>query len=96
MAFRFNIDRITRFKVKLGVASGIDKEILRDALVEHIFPETIAEDAEVEVVLEPLIAKCAKCREEITHVAASGGCPACGSKDLDIIGGASVILEEIE
>ena len=96
MAFRRGVDRISRIKIKLGVASGIDIDMLRHSLMDHIFPESIAEDAEIEVALEPLIAKCVKCGDEITHIATGGGCPKCGSKNLDIIGGTKVTVEDIE
>ena len=96
MAFRHGYDRINCLKIKLGAASGIDKDMLRHSLIEHIFPETIAEDAEVEIVLEPLVAKCIKCQEELTQTIAGGGCPKCGSKDLDIIGGTKASVEGIE
>lgn len=96
MAFRLGVDRISRLKVRLGVASGIDKDVLRYDFIEHIFPETIAEDAELEVILEPLIAKCVKCKKEITQIGAGGGCPDCGSKELDIISGMNVAVEGVE
>ena len=96
MAFRTGVDRINRIKIKVGVASGIDVDMLRHSLIDHIFPETIAEDAEVEIVLEPLIAKCKKCHHEITQIGVGGGCPECSSRDLDIIGGIKVSVDGIE
>lgn len=96
MAFRLGVDRINLLKIRLGVASGIDKDVLRYDLIEHIFPETIAEDAEVEVMLEPLIAKCVHCKKEITQIDAGGGCPFCGSRELDIISGMNVAVEGVE
>jgi hydrogenase nickel incorporation protein HypA/HybF len=96
MAFKQGMDRINCLKIKLGVASGIDKDMLRHSFIEHIFPETIAEDAEVEITLEPLVAKCVKCQGEITQTTAAGGCLSCGSKDLDIIGGTKASVEGIE
>lgn len=95
MALRVGMDRINYIKVKLGVASGIDVDTLRHSFMEHLFPESIAEDAEVEIVFEPLIAKCIKCQQEITQVGPGGGCPKCGSGDLDIIGGIKVTIDEI-
>ena len=95
MAFRFGLDRINYVKIKLGVASGVDKDMLRYSLIEHAFPETIAEDAEVEIVLEPLIARCVRCQKDIATIDAMGGCPICGSKDLDIVGGIKAIVEGI-
>jgi len=96
MAFKRGVDRIGRIKIKLGVASGIDVDMLRHSLIDHIFPDSIAEDAEIEVVFEPLIAKCVKCGDEITQIGIGGGCPKCGSKNLDIIGGIKVTVEDIE
>ena len=96
IAFKRGIDRINLIRIKLGVASGIDADMLRHSLVDHIFPESIAEDAEVEFTIEPLIAKCTKCNEEITQIGIGGGCPKCFSKDLDIIGGIKVLVEEVK
>ncbi len=95
MAFRLGIDRISCIKIKLGIASGIDKDTLTHSLIDHVFPETIAEDAEVEIVVEPLIARCTKCQRLITQVSEGGGCPDCGSKDLDVVGGTKVVVEGI-
>lgn len=96
IALNLGIDRISRIKIKLGVASGIDANILRHSFMDHIFPETIAEDAEVDFIVEPLIAKCVHCRKELTHIGVAGGCPACASKNLDIIGGMKVVVEGVE
>lgn len=96
MAFKRGIDRINLIRIILGVASGIDADMLRHSLVDHIFPGSIAEDAKVEFRIEPLIARCVKCNEEITQIAIGGGCPKCFSKDLDIIGGIKVSVEEVK
>jgi len=96
MAFKAGIDRISRLKIRLGVASGIDVDMLKHSLTDHIFPESIAEDAQIDIVLEPLIAKCVKCGQEITQIAIGGGCPKCSSRDLDIVCGTKVVLEGLE
>ena len=95
-ASRSGIDRINCIKIKLGVASGIDIDILKHSMVEHFFPETIAEDAQIDIALEPLIAKCIKCRKEITQIGVGGSCPKCGSMELDIVGGIKVTVEGVE
>jgi len=96
MAFKLGIDRISRIKIKLGAASGIDADMLRHSLIDHLFPESIAEDAEIEFTIEPLVARCVKCNEEITQMSVGKGCPRCSSKALDIIGGIKVVVEEIK
>ncbi|OIO80910.1 MAG: hypothetical protein COW11_01640 [Candidatus Omnitrophica bacterium CG12_big_fil_rev_8_21_14_0_65_43_15] len=96
MAFKLRIDRISRIKIKMGVASGIDIDMLKHSLIDHMFPESIAEDAQIEITLEPLIAKCKQCGNEITQVGISGGCPKCSSRELDIISGIKVVIEDVE
>ena len=52
--------------------------------------------SQIDIALEPLIAKCIKCRKEITQIGVGGSCPKCGSMELDIVGGIKVTVEGVE
>jgi len=92
-----NLRKVNKVRIKVGVASGIEKDFLRHSLVDHIFPKTIAEGAELELIEEPLKTMCKECSKDLdTQEEFSMKCPFCGSFDIEITQGKDVYLESIE
>ena len=92
-----NLKKVTKVRIKLGVTSGIKENFLRHSFIDHIFPETIARDAELEIIKEGAEARCRGCGKDIdTQAEFSMNCPACGSFDVEIRRGKDTCLEEIE
>lgn len=92
-----NLKKITKISIKVGVASGIDKVFLKHTFVDHIFPESIAQDAELELVEDSLQAQCKSCEKKInTENKFIISCPACGGVDIEITKGKDIYLECIE
>ncbi len=92
-----NLERITKVRIKLGVASGIEEDFLRHSCLDHIFPGTIAEDAVLEIIMEPVEARCRDCGNEIdTRDEFTLSCPSCSSLNTEITKGKDVYLESIE
>jgi len=92
-----SLKAVTKVRIKVGVASGIEEGLLRHSFLDHIFPGTIAEGAELELVEEAVETKCKDCgtqiessQEFILH------CPACGSFNIEVTKGKDVYLESIE
>lgn len=91
------LKKVTKLRIKVGVASGIEADFLRHSLLEHTLPETMAEGAELEFVEELLLAQCPDCQKEIKAQAQlTLSCPDCGSRDIEITQGKDVYLESIE
>jgi hydrogenase nickel incorporation protein HypA/HybF len=81
---------------------------IRVGLLHHVHPEafdqsftiaamgTVAEDAEAELVLLPVVVRCSSCETTSDHHEMPGVCPACGGVDLVVVGGDELILESLE
>ena len=92
-----SLKRITRIRVKVGLAAGIEQDFLKHSFIDHIFPKTIAAQAKLEFTEEPLAAKCKDCEKAIDAPDGSAlNCPACGSFNIEIISGKDVYVESIE
>lgn len=92
-----SLKTITKVRMKVGVASGIEEDLLRHSFLDHIFPGTIAQGAELELVEETVGAKCKDCGKQIdTSQEFTGHCPACGSFNIEVTKGKDVYLESIE
>jgi hydrogenase nickel incorporation protein HypA/HybF len=93
-----NLKKITKVSVVLGIASGIEQELLNHSFVDHIFQEhEIAKGAVMEYEIVPLTAQCNVCMEEINpsqmeHLT----CPHCGANDIKIVAGHEVYVKNIE
>jgi len=89
---------VTKIVVVVGEASGIEEDFLRHSLMEHLMlPGTAAEKAELEMIIEPLQARCVACGIEIDFQQSSSlRCPNCGSNNLEVSRGKSVYLQSIE
>lgn len=92
-----NLKRVTKIRIKVGVASGIEKDFLRHSFIDHISPSTFAEGAKLEFIKEPVEARCKNCGKKIdTQDKFAVSCPACGSVNIEIIRGKDIYLENIE
>jgi len=92
-----SLSKVTKIVIKVGIASGIDKDFLRHSFVDHILPGTIAENSSIEFDLEPVTLKCKNCNEIIQP---EGNdfitCPKCKSHHMEIISGKQVYVESLE
>ena len=92
-----NLKNITKISIKVGVASGVEKDFLRHSFVDHIFPKSLAAGAELELIDESLAAKCEDCEEAIGAPDGSAlNCPTCGSFRIKIMKGKDIYVESIE
>ena len=92
-----NLKAVTKIVVVVGEASGIEEDFLRHSLTDHFMPGTIAEEAELEIIREPLQARCVACGIETDFQQSfSLRCPNCGDNNLEITQGKSVYLQTIE
>ncbi len=94
-AARDGLGRISRIKLVVGEASGIDTGLLRHSFADHLFPGSPAEGAALEIETERVLAACSDCGRKITGEAVFS-CPGCGGKNFEIKGGKDVYIEVIE
>lgn len=92
-----NLKRITSIKIKLGVASGIDESFLIHSFTHHLFPNTIAEGAKLEIIKEFPVVKCKGCGAKIDiKDEPILSCPECKKMDMEVVAGRDIRIEEIE
>jgi len=90
----FGAARITAVTLRVGRLSGVVPELLRSAF-DAYKKGTRAEGARLEIEVAPFDFRCRACggtvfREE------PAACAACGSKDVELVGGMDLIVEKIE
>ena len=87
--------RVERIRVRVGEAHGVVAEDLAAAF-RMTAAGTVAEEAEVDLVIEPLAARCMSCGAETAgSPAALVACPGCGGVNVEITGGDEVVLDSI-
>lgn len=87
--------RVRRVRVRIG-GHPVDPAVI-DQNFKLAALGTVAEDADVEVVAEPLSVGCLGCGERtpVTGPAELAACPRCGGVDVEISGSDAVMLESI-
>lgn len=87
--------RVTGARVRIG-GHLVDAEVIRQGVAVAAVG-TVAADAAVDLVLDPLVATCRGCGRAAPVVdhAALVACPACGGLDLRLRGEDQVLLESI-
>lgn len=94
-AKRHKARRIDRIRLTVGVLSGVEPQALRFA-----FPVaregTLAAQAELELIISPVVALCAKCDNSFSPADIVYACPACGTIASQLCTGEELILETLE
>ena len=87
--------RVTGLDLVIGRLSGVNTDSLRFAL-EMLAPGTVVEAAEVRITEPNATCRCRTCGQatEVDDLAVC--CPACGSGDVYLEGGADLWLQSIE
>jgi len=86
---------VTGIWIKVGPLSGVVPELLESAF-DMYRKGTVVETATLSIARPPLRALCRACRKETERTDYSPACPACGSTDVEITGGADLLLERVE
>ncbi|NLI29214.1 MAG: hydrogenase maturation nickel metallochaperone HypA [Nitrospiraceae bacterium] len=88
--------RITGIQVLIGKASGVMPEALLFAF-DSMKPDTIAQDAVLEIIEVPLGGHCSSCRRDFEveerYVLA---CPHCGGVQYSLVKGRELSISEME
>ncbi|MFO0903118.1 MAG: hydrogenase maturation nickel metallochaperone HypA [Pirellulales bacterium] len=86
--------RVTTIVVDCGRLSGVEPQLAALAF-QRLAPEFGLADAVLELQETPLQVRCQTCRGEQTLADLVFRCSACGSADLDVLGGDAFVLQQI-
>ena len=87
--------RITAVTLRVGRLSGVVPELLVSAF-DSYKKGTLAEEAGLEVKTAPFDFRCRACGGGDVRDYPAVACAACGSSDLELLGGMDIIVERIE
>lgn len=97
LAEKNNLKKITKIRIRVGEQSGVVEELLKHSLCDHLFPGTIAAEAELEIVKELLHFRCQNCGKEFNLSGSEiAKCDSCGSENVETISGTDVYLDHLE
>lgn len=93
-AQREGFARVTRLKLEAGALSGVELRALRFAL-ESIVPDTVLQDAVIDIDMPPGEAWCMQCCQTVTIQSRLDSCSVCGSHRLQPTGGTELRVLEM-
>ncbi len=87
--------KVKRITLEIGPLSAVEPEALRFGF-DVVMRGSLAEDAKLDIVTPPVQARCLSCFELVTVGDRLAPCPKCGSTDLQISGGDTLRIKELE
>ncbi|WP_293446089.1 hydrogenase/urease nickel incorporation protein HypA [Persephonella sp.] len=90
-----NARSVSKVVVKIGRLSGIEPHLLKIAF-DTFKEKTICENAELEMIIQDIVAKCEDCKNEFIIEDNRFVCPECQSFNLKIIDGEDMYLMSLE
>jgi hydrogenase nickel incorporation protein HypA/HybF len=82
-------------RVKIGVMSGIVREVLRTCF-EVLTSKTDIKGGVLKMDIAPLIGYCRRCKGNFEVIEYNFSCPHCDSTDIEIISGREMNIVELE
>ncbi len=90
-----NAKSVSKVVVKIGKMSGIEPHLLKIAF-DTFKEKTICENAELEMVIQDVIAFCENCSKEFVVEENRFVCPDCGGFNLKVLDGEDMYLMSLE
>jgi len=87
--------KITKVVVKIGVLSGVERDLLESAF-ETFKEGTICDGAEFVVHMQPILVRCLECEKESELKRYEYICPHCQSANLEVLDGEDMYLMSLE
>jgi hydrogenase nickel incorporation protein HypA/HybF len=87
--------RVTRVRLRVGTLHRVAELALKQSF-SLVADGTVAEGAAIDLVVVPIRATCAACRQATEADEVPVACAACGSTELEVIGGDELVLESIQ
>jgi hydrogenase nickel insertion protein HypA len=88
-------ERITKVEVKIGTMSGVEPHLLQIAF-DTFKEKTVCDGAVLAMQVQPLVVRCRSCGSESELDAPHYLCPACGSREVEVIDGEEMYLMRLE
>ena len=95
-AAKHNAQKVTKIVAKIGVLSGVEKNLLHTAF--DTFREgTVCSEAEFVINMQPVVIRCPECGHDSTIDDAIYMCGICGnSENLSVVDGEDMYLMSLE
>ncbi len=90
-----NAKSVSKVVVKIGKMSGIEPHLLKIAF-DTFKEKTICENAQLEIIIQDVIAKCEDCQKEFIIKDNRFICPSCSGYNFSIIDGEDMYLMSLE
>ncbi|GAA2900236.1 hypothetical protein GCM10010517_65850 [Streptosporangium fragile] len=87
--------RVERARVRAGALLRITEPAINQAF-SMVAEGSVAEDAQVELVVVPVTLTCRSCGRTAASADPFAVCPGCGGTDIDTEGGEDLVLESIQ
>ncbi len=94
-AYENNAKAVSKVIVKIGKMSGIEPHLLKIAF-DTFKEKTICENAELEMIIQDVVARCEDCNKDFTVENNKFICPFCNDYNLKILDGEDMYLLQIE
>ena len=94
LAAEHGAERVETLTVTAGAMRHIVPELLVDAFAS-VAEGTCAEGALLEVIIEPVVARCRGCDTRYDATIDSYECPKCNQADVEIVEGNTIILKSV-
>jgi hydrogenase nickel incorporation protein HypA/HybF len=90
-----NVVRITAVKLRVGRLSGVVPDLIESAF-DSYKKGTLADGARLEIEIAPFDFRCRACGGSAFRDDTDVACAACGSGDVELLGGMDIFVEKIE
>jgi hydrogenase nickel incorporation protein HypA/HybF len=90
-----NAKRAIRVVVKIGVLSGVEEHLLKEAY-DAFKQDGVCSEAVLEIIMQKVIVRCNKCSAESELEKNEFICPKCGSFDMNVLDGEEMFLMSLE
>ncbi len=92
-----NAKKVTKVVIKIGVMSGVEPHLLKIAF-DTFKEKTICEDAILDMIIQPIVARCKRCGSEMEFAKETlfYECQKCGEVELEIIDGEEMYLMSLD
>ena len=91
LAQKHQATKITLVELSVGALSGIEPDLLKMAFPMAV-KDSVAEDATLSIVCQPVTVKCRDCHKESEVATNQLTCPHCASHQTQLTGGDAMLL----
>jgi hydrogenase nickel incorporation protein HypA/HybF len=90
-----NFNRVKTVWLEIGQLAGVEVEAMKFCF-EAVMRDSIAQDAQLEIIETPGQAWCLHCAEVVHVQVLFDACPNCGSHQVQVTGGNEMRVKELE